>query len=322
MELSFILGLIGFVMASYAVIGNDAVQTLGRFMASNLRFFKWYWLWLAASIVLCATLSYGWVAYDGSIAFGRLDKIPHLSVEWYHLLAPLVLLILTRYGIPVSTTFLVLSLFASSVVIEKMLLKSMLGYVVAAVVAYGIWMIVARLINERYDKVPREHRTYWLVFQWASTGFLWMTWLMHDMANVAVFLPRELNAPMFIFVLIVLISALGIIFKTKGGKINRIVLEKSGARFMRSATFIDLFFAILLIVFKEFNNIPMSTTWVFVGLLAGREAAIATTYGRECCKEDVFPLLTRDFIKMMVGLMVSVSVVIGIHFGLQVFENG
>jgi len=316
LELPAVYAIIGFILAAYAVMGNDAVQTLGTFMASNLRVFKWQWLWLAASFVLCATLTYGW-AIHGDIAFGRLGKIPYQPVQWYHALAPLVLVILTRYGIPVSTTFLVLSVFASTFVIEKMLIKSAMGYGVAAVTAYALWMIIARIINERYDKVKRQQRVFWRSLQWVSTGFLWMTWLMHDTANIAVFLPRELSFLQLSGVLAILVAALGIIFKQHGGKINNIVLEKSGARFMRSATFIDLFFAILLIVFKETNNIPMSTTWVFVGLLAGREAAIARTYGRECCKEDIFPLLRRDFIKMMTGLLVSVGVVLLIHYGLK-----
>ena len=313
LEPSTFYALIGFTLAAYAVMGNDAVQTLGTFMASNLRVFKWYWLWLAASLVLTGTLVYGW-AIHGDISFGRLDKIPYQEVQWYHAAAPLVLVILTRFGIPVSTTFLVLSVFASTFVMEKMLMKSAMGYGVAAVTAYILWMVVARIINEKYDKVKREQRVFWRCFQWFSTGFLWFTWLSHDTANIAVFLPRELDLIGLLGVIVVMVGALGIIFRQHGGKINKIVLEKSGARFMRSATIIDLTFALLLIVFKEINNIPMSTTWVFVGLLAGRELAIATTYGRDCCKEDFTIMLRRDFIKMITGLMVSVGVVLTIHY--------
>ena len=35
---------------------------------------------------------------------------------------------------------------------------------------------------------------------------------------------------------------------------------------------------------KELNDIPMSTTWVFVGLLCGRELAMATVTGKENLK--------------------------------------
>src|SRR5690606_29542695 len=104
MDIHIIYATIGFMLAAYAVIGNDSVQTLGTFIASNSRIFKWYWLWLAASSVLVLTLFYGWYMYDGDISFGRLNRIPEIEIEWYHAAAPLGLLILTRFGIPVSTT--------------------------------------------------------------------------------------------------------------------------------------------------------------------------------------------------------------------------
>lgn len=313
LDLPSIYAFVGFVLAAYSVMGNDAVQTLGTFMASNLKVFRWYWLWAATSIVLCAVLTYGWLVH-GDISYGRLDKIPPVPIEWYHAAAPLVLVILTRVGVPVSTTFLVLSVFASSFVMEKMLLKSALGYGVAAITAYVIWMLVSRIINEKYDKVKKKRRKLWRTMQWCSTGFLWSMWLMHDMANIAVFLPRELSLEMLLIVMFVLVCCLGMIFKTQGGKINRIVLEKSGARFMRSATIIDFVFAVLLVIFKQINNIPMSTTWVFVGLLAGRELAIATTYRKKYHMSYLYPLLWRDFVKMMTGLVVSVTVVMLVHY--------
>ena len=314
MDIHTIYAAIGFMLAAYAVIGNDSVQTLGTFIASNIRTFKWYWLWLAASAVLIFTLVYGWSINDGDISYGRLDKIPPVEIQWYHAAAPAVLVLLTRLGIPVSTTFLVLSVFASTVVLEKMLVKSVVGYGLAAIVAYVMWMVLAHFINEKFNKVKREHRVYWRCFQWFSTGFLWFTWLSHDMANIAVFLPRELPAETLAFAIFVLVFWLGYIFWSHGGKIQRIVLEKTGSRYMRSATIIDLVYALLLLYFKELNNIPMSTTWVFVGLLTGRELAIATVHRAQYKLGYVFPLIGKDFLKMMIGLGVSVSLVLSIHY--------
>ena len=125
MELTLIYTIIGFSLAAYSVVANDSVQTLGTFMASNQRF-KWYWLATAASTVLALTLIYGWNVNDGDITFGRLNKIPYQTIQWYHAAAPLILVILTRVGIPVSTTFLVLSAFASTVVLEKVLMMVIL----------------------------------------------------------------------------------------------------------------------------------------------------------------------------------------------------
>ena len=56
----------------------------------------------------------------------------------------------------------------------------------------------------------------------------------------------------------------------------------------------------------------MSTTWVFVGLLAGLELAMATYFGKKKSK-SVFPLVAKDFGKMMVGLGASVGLVLFVH---------
>ena len=126
MDLTLTYTVVGFGLSAYSVIANDSVQTLGTFIASNQRF-KWYWLATAASLVLAFTLLYGWSINDGDIAFGRLNEIPYQTIKWYHAGAPFILLILTRIGIPVSSTFLVLSAFASTVVLEKVLVKSVVG---------------------------------------------------------------------------------------------------------------------------------------------------------------------------------------------------
>lgn len=314
MDIHSLYAFIGFMLAAYAVIGNDSVQTLGTFIASNIRIVKWYWLWLAASSVLVLTLLYGWIAYDGDISFGRLNRIPEITIQWYHAAAPLGLLLLTRVGIPVSTTFLVLSTFATGVLLQDMLLKSFIGYGVAAICAYAIWIVLSRYINEKFNTVKREHRTYWRVAQWLATGFLWFTWLTHDMANIAVFLPRQMPLWMLCGAIIVLCGWLAHIFRTQGGKIQKIILEKTGSRFIRSATIIDIVYALILLVFKEMNDVPMSTTWVFVGVLCGRELAIATANPKYKLGY-VFPLVGKDFLKMMVGLAVSVAIVLAIHYG-------
>lgn len=314
MDIHSFYALIGFLLAAYAVVGNDAVQTLGTFIASNSKVVKWYWMWAAASAVLIATLSYGWVINGGDISFGRLEKIPPVKIQWYHAAAPLLLVFLTRIGIPVSTTFLVLSTFASTLVLEKMLVKSVIGYGLAAIIAYTLWIVISRFMNEKYNMVKKENRLKWRILQWCATGFLWFTWLSHDMANIAVFLPREIPLWMFMGVLTILCGWLGVIFWSHGGKIQAVVLEKSGTRFIRSATIIDLVYAVILIYFKQMNSIPMSTTWVFVGLLTGRELAIATTYRATYKVGYVFPLIGKDFLKMMVGLGVSVALALSIHY--------
>lgn len=304
------LAIIGATIAGASVISNDAVQTLGTFMVSNKRY-AWWKLWIAASLVAVAAILWSWFHYNGDITFGRLDRIPPVNIEWYHIMAPAILLCLTRVGIPVSTTFLVLSVFSTGVVFEKMLVKSVMGYAVAAVVAYVIWIGVTRLINER-RKIPEEQEKVWRALQWGTTGFLWFTWLSHDMANIAVFLPRQLDVFYLAFVLILVLSMLGLVFYEGGGKIQDIVANKSSTRFVRSATIVDFVYAAILLVFKEWSNVPMSTTWVFVGLLCGRELAIATWHkGRT---KRILPVVVKDLLKVFMGLAVSVVLVVIVQF--------
>ena len=312
MELVTLWMLVGFLFAAYSVIANDSVQTLGTWIASNNERVNWKIMWAAASVVLLWALWYGWYMYGGDISYGRLNRIPFQEIQWYHACAPGLLLVLTRVGVPVSTSFLVLSAFASTFVLEKMLVKSMMGYAVAAVAAYAIWIGVTKILDEN-KPVKDEHKKYWRIGQWFTTGFLWWTWLSHDMANIAVFLPREIPMDLMIGISAIFIAGLWYMFREGGGKIQNIVLEKHNTRYVRSATIIDGVYWLILFFFKELNDIPMSTTWVFVGLLCGRELAMATVTGKHKFK-TVFPLITRDFIKMMIGLGASVGVVLTIHY--------
>ena len=59
---------VGFFLASYAVIANDSVQTLGTWIASNKERFDWKVLWGAASAVLLWAIWYGWITYGGDIS--------------------------------------------------------------------------------------------------------------------------------------------------------------------------------------------------------------------------------------------------------------
>ena len=303
---------VGFLFAAYAVIANDSVQTLGTWMASNNERFNYKTLWAAASTVLLATIWYGWYTNGGDISYGRLNKIPWEEIQWYHAAAPGILVLLTRLGVPVSTSFLVLSAFASTFVLEKMLMKSIMGYGIAALFAYGVWYVISRYLDEAVP-VKEQHKSFWRIAQWIATGGLWWTWLSHDMANIAVFLPRELGVDLMLMISVVFVAGLFWMFKERGGKIQSIVLEKHNTRYVRSATLIDLFYWLCLYFFKEMNDIPMSTTWVFVGMLAGRELAIATFTGKMKTKA-VFPLVARDFQKMMIGLGASVALVLAIHW--------
>lgn len=303
--------ILGFLFAAYSVIGNDSIQTLGTFIASNEKT-KWYYLWGFAALILIVTLSISYfTGTPGDIASGRLEKIPFVEIQWYHALAPFALVLLTRFGIPVSTSLLVLSAFASSLVFGSILMKSALGYAIAAVAAYVLWVVIYKWDNKK-NPVPEDKEFIWRVFQWCATGFLWYTWLSHDIANIAVFLPRELTLWQFGAVLVVFVSLLAYIMWRRGGKIQHIVLEKTNTNYLRSATIIDLCYGLILFFFKELNSIPMSTTWVFIGLLSGRELAMYSRIAHYQFK-DVFPIVGKDLLRLLFGLAVSILIAISIQ---------
>lgn len=304
--------IIGFLLAGFSVIANDSVQTLGTFIASNKKI-KWWYLWIFASLILMGTILWSWFAYNGDISYGRLEKIPEISIEWYHLVAPVSLVVLTRFGIPVSTSLLVMATFAPVLIFQKIILKSLTGYALAAILAFFLWFLVMKYFSQ-IEKLFPENKKFWRVFQWSSTGFLWFTWLSHDISNTAVFLPRQLSGMEVSLVLLFFVVALAYIFRSHGGKIQEIVLSKTNTAYIKAATMIDLLFAFILLFFKTYNSIPMSTTWVFVGLLAGREMAIAFLKKRDCCEKGLFPLLAGDMLKIIGGLTISVGVVLLVHF--------
>ena len=103
------------------------------------------------------------------------------------------------------------------------------------------------------------------------------------------------------------------IFHSKGGAIQSIVKAKTNTADLRSATIIDLTYGVVLYFFKELNNVPMSTTWVFIGLLAGRELSIRYI-GLGRLDRDTLQDLGKDLLKVFLGLVISILLVAIIKF--------
>lgn len=307
---------VGFLLAVYAVIGNDVIQTLGTFLTSNKKT-HWAILWGFASVILTATLVYGWYFYNGDVSYHRLDNIPLPDkLMWWYLLAPLTLLIITRFGIPVSTTFMILSIFSTSQIIEKMIIKSVYGYGISVFTAFLIYIVIAKSFESKKSIVALEeskNKKFWILAQWGSTAFLWSQWLIQDFANIFVFLPRQLSLLELIFSIVLILSIMAYIFKSKGGKIQEIVNKKVNAGNIRSATLIDLCYGIILFVYGNYNSIPMSTTWTFIGVLAGREMAINFLLNKKNVKNSS-KLIFKDLWKVSFGLAISVFIVYVIQY--------
>ena len=307
---------VGFVFAGYAVIANDSIQTIGTFIASN-RQRPWWVLWLFIGGVMLATVAYSFFTHGGDVTYGRLSskgfaEAPK-SFAYLQITGPLFLLILTRLRMPVSTTFLLLTSFATDPGgVGKVMSKSISGYVLAFTVAITLWLVLGRVMDRRFKGEP--HRA-WHVGQWIATTFLWAMWLMQDAANVAVFLPRKLSGLEFAVFAGVLFAGLGILFRLRGDKIQQVVEEKASVVDVRHATVIDLTYGGILWVFKVISNIPMSTTWVFIGLLAGREIAINVTRAKQerRPRREIARLIVRDLAFVTLGLVISLIIAVMVN---------
>lgn len=305
---------VGFLFAGYSAVANDSIQTIGTFIASNRRQ-RWWVLWLFMGIVFLATVGYSWVVYDGDVSYQRLSakgfETSPTSFSFLQVAAPLFLMVLTRLRMPVSTTFLLLTSFATSADgVGRVLSKSLTGYVLAFGVSLVAYLLIARWV-ERWTTRP-AHRA-WRVGQWITSAVLWSVWLMQDAANIAVYLPRKLDFTEFAVFAGTIFLGLGILFWMGGERVQEVVDEKSHVVDVRAATVIDLVYAVILYYFQFSSKIPMSTTWVFIGLLGGRELAMAWRGTSTRTWRQAVALLGKDFLYAAIGLIVSLIIAIAVN---------
>lgn len=304
---------VGFFFAAYATVANDSIQSLGTFIEST-RERKWWVLWLFIGSIFLAVVTFSWFYFDGDVTYQRLldsdgnSKFPHPEeFSFFQLIAPLMLLVMTRLRMPVSTTFLMLSVFTEDASgITSMLGKSLSGYGMAFVLSFVIWYAGYNFIR-RYFK-QRKPRPFWSTIQWVVSGMLWAVWVMQDGANVAVFLPRQQSPLEFTIFAGTIFLGLGLLFYLRGDKIQKIVSEKVRISDVRAATLIDMTYVLLLIYKLFISTIPLSTTWVFLGVIGGREIAInlARLKRGKTHKVKALRLIAKDMSFALIGLAASI----------------
>ncbi len=316
---------VGFFFAGYSAIANDSIQTIGTFLASN-QDKKWWHLWLYIGGIFLVVVTVSFILYDGDVSYQRLaskgfSESPS-NFTFLQVAAPIFLLILTRMRMPVSTTFLLLSCFATDTeAIVSVLGKSLSGYGLALAAGLLTWLLVTKSLEKRFSNT--EPGKFWLPIQWITSGSLWAVWVMQDAANVAVYLPRALSIGQFLGFSLFIFFGLGILFYLRGDKIQQIVTEKSRVTDIRSATIIDFIYAILLVYKLTVSTVPMSTTWVFLGLLAGREIGMSIVdllnkekekgyqMGKPIAK--VSKMVFKDLSYALFGLLVSILLAVSIN---------
>ena len=158
-----------------------------------------------------------------------------------------------------------------------MIANCFIGYVTALIVSLILYLFIARRVEKIFLYMKNKPiPAPWIVAKWVSTAILWSAWLLQDGAVLFVFLPRKLTFVQMVLALSIFVGLLYIICSKRGGEIQNIIKLKTNTQDVRSATIIDMVYAAILLYFQNVNNIPMSTTWVFLGVLAGREIALYT----------------------------------------------
>ncbi len=314
----------GFVLAAYSAVSNDSIQTIGTFIASNAHR-RWYVLWLYIGTIFLITVIYGWYINDGDVSYGRLlaleddGSLSYPQPDQFNFLqiaAPIFLLVLTRLRMPVSTTFLLLSSFAvSQGAVASVINKSLAAYALAFVLGFIVWFSITNLTKKYFKNKPAP---WWAVAQWITSGSLWSVWIMQDAANIAIYLPRQLGVGQLLVFSLVVFFGLGLIFFLKGDRIQQIVNEKSEVTDIRAATLIDFVYASILVYKLTISVIPMSTTWVFIGLLGGRELAMrlrekTSSSERKVRIKEALLMIGKDVALATIGLLVSVALAMGVN---------
>jgi hypothetical protein len=311
MELSWIqpgwIQAAAFLLAAAAVVGNDSLQTLGTFLSSNRGRTPPAAQMAFLVGLLVAVLGLGWWLNGGDPAWGRLERFPlPAAIGWIDLLPPLAVLLLTRWGAPVSTSVLLLTAITPAN-LGPVLLRSLAGYGLAFSAALLLYGALLWLLERPAAEADPGPGPLWLALQWLSTAWLWSQWLVHDLANIYVLLPRRLDLLQLGLSAAVLGSGLCALVAGGGGPIQEVVRGKTNSADLRSATLIDLLFGTLLLALARFSPTPLSTTWVFLGLLAGRELGLLLRL-RHRPAAAVGQLLGRDLAKAALALALSLAV--------------
>lgn len=323
------LAVAAFVLAGYAVIGNDALQTLGPFLAANRgrtpRVLQFAWL----AVLLTAVLLLGWWWGEGDPAWGRLQTFaPLTDLRWIDLLPSLSVLLLTQWGAPVSTSFLVLTAVDQASA-QPLLRHSLAGYGLGLAVGLLAWgVLLWRLESTPADQPPEDADAgnpsaaaseppaqaalpFWLALQWITTGWLWSQWLVQDLANIYVYLPRRLGPGAMTGSLAVLLVGLALLIAENGGAIQQRLTSKTNSGDPRSAALLAGIYGLVLFVMGRISSYPLSTTWAFLGLLAGRELALLRLDTRDLRAAVASP--AQDLLRAALGLGISLAVALGVR---------
>jgi hypothetical protein len=300
---------VGATLCMFSAISNDSVQTLGTFLSSNSKT-NWKKLFVFIGGLYVIALLGGWLITNGRLDFLKLKTIDYTpNHTLFHFIAPVILIILTYNKVPVSSTFLILSVFAPQSTMGAMLLKTLMGYIIGIILSYFLWCLLINKIGQKLFTEPRKKKN-WKILQWFSSAVLWIAWLSNDSGNMVVFLPRIFDVYSLCLYLIVGLLIIAFVIYNRGGPIQEIVDSKCGMDSLKTTSITNFLYAFIIIVVANSSPIPMATTWIFIGILAGQEMSMAPIlYSRDMSFKEKFMsswgVLSKDVVLAGTGLLIS-----------------
>lgn len=305
------------VFTTYTIMANNCAQTIGMFIASNKSKSKFRIIYFLSGIFII-TLLISWLFCNKQLDFYLLHDIPYNSLNPLLVFLPIVLFFLTKYKIPVSATFLIIPIFANKNTVHSMITKTSVSYFISFLISLIVW----RFIYTKYKylievKKEKDINKIWFLLQFMSTGIVWSVWIILSACNFIVFLPRVFELKELILVIFIGVVSIYLILLDNGGKIQEIVDEKSDIN-IKSSVIFNFLFSFTMLFIQYVSKIPITSTWMFLGILAGRELAITvsktgvfgSSYYRKCfikiwsdLKLAVFGIVVSLFFVSLVGFL-------------------
>ena len=112
-----------------------------------------------------------------------------------------------------------------------------------------------------------------------------------------------------------------------GGPIQAVLRSKTNTADLRSATVIDFFFGLCLLYKAFLSTFPLSTTWVFLGLIGGREIALRIKeqeFEETFTNQDsggIVRIIGSDLWKAFIGVVVSLVIAVSIQPLVQILSG-
>jgi hypothetical protein len=265
---------VGATLCIFSAMANDSVQTLGTFLSSNSKT-SWWKLFIFVGVLYSITMISGWIVTNGRLDFMRLKSIDYTPEHTiFHFLAPVILIVLTYNKIAVSSTFLILSVFAPQSTVGAMLLKTFIGYFVGLFFSYILWSFLINKTGQKLFTEPKKKKS-WKILQWISSAVLWIAWLTNNSGNMVVFLPRVFSVYGLCLYLVIGLAMLAFVIYNRGGPIQEMVDTKCGMDSLKTTSVTNFLYAFIIMGVASLSPIPMATTWIFIGILAGQEMSMA-----------------------------------------------